>query len=50
MKEYNQSTIDILKMDIEGASFEILNDLLDKNIYPNQIVVELEKTFFYIWC
>jgi FkbM family methyltransferase len=46
MKEYNQSTIDILKMDIEGASFEILNDLLDKNIYPIQIVVELERPFF----
>ena len=36
MKEFNQTSIDILKMDIEGASFEILNDLLDKKIYPNQ--------------
>ena len=46
MKEFNQARIDVLKMDIEGASFEILNDLLDKNIYPNQIVAELERPFF----
>jgi FkbM family methyltransferase len=46
MKEYQQTKIDVLKMDIEGASFDILDDLLDKNIYPMQIVVELERPFF----
>lgn len=46
MKEHKQNIIDVLKMDIEGASFEILNDLLNKNIYPKQIVVELERPFF----
>ena len=46
MKEFKHTKIDILKMDIEGASFVILNDLLDKNIYPNQIIVELERPFF----
>jgi uncharacterized membrane protein len=33
-------------MDIEGASFDILNDLLDNNVHPKQIVVELERPFF----
>ena len=46
MKEYEQSKIDVLKMDIEGASFDILNDLLDNNVHPKQIVVELERPFF----
>ena len=46
MKEHQQTIIDVLKMDIEGASFDILNDLLDKKTYPMQIVVELERPFF----
>ena len=46
MNEHNHKLIDVLKMDIEGASFEILNDLLDKKIYPKQIIVELERPFF----
>ena len=46
MKDNEHNTIDVLKMDIEGASFEILNDLLDKKIYPKQIVAELERPFF----
>ena len=46
MREHQQSIIDVLKMDIEGASFDIINDLLDKSIYPKQIVVELERSFF----
>jgi len=46
MTEHNQNRIDVLKMDIEGASFDILNDLFDKSIYPIQIVAELERPFF----
>ena len=46
MKEHKQNIIDVLKMDIEGASFEILDDLLNKNVYPKQIVVELERPVF----
>ena len=48
MNEHNHKLIDVLKMDIEGASFEILNDLLDKKIYPKQIIVELERPFLYL--
>ena len=46
MKEHHHNKIDVLKMDIEGASFEVLNDLIDKRIYPKQIIVELERPFF----
>lgn len=46
MYELNQTKIDILKMDIEGAAFEILEDILDNNIYPHQIIAEIERPFF----
>ena len=34
--------IDILKMDIEGAAFDVLHNILDEKILPNQIAVEFE--------
>jgi len=46
MKENNHKEIDVLKMDVEGASFDILNEILDKKVYPKQIIVELERPFF----
>ena len=46
MHEFNHKQIDILKMDIEGAAFDILNNLIENKIYPNQIIVELERPFF----
>lgn len=32
--------IDILKLDVEGAEIKILEDILKKNIFPKQILVE----------
>ena len=46
MKEHGHKKIDVLKIDIEGAAFEVLNDLLDNNVYPKQLIVELERPFF----
>jgi len=46
MKEHKHLKIDVLKMDIEGAAFVILNHLLSNNVYPKQIIVELERPFF----
>ena len=42
MKMNNHDKIDILKMDIEGAAFDVLHNILDEKILPNQIAVEFE--------
>ena len=43
MNEYKHDEIDILKMDIEGASFNVLNDLLDKKVLPNELLAIKSK-------
>ena len=42
MKMNSHSKIDILKMDIEGAAIDVLNNILDEKIFPAQIAVEFE--------
>lgn len=42
MEQNNHKTVDILKLDIEGAGFEVLEDIINDKIYPKQIVVEFE--------
>jgi len=45
MTELGHDEIDILKMDVEGAEYEALHDLLDSAIYPKQILVEFHHRF-----
>lgn len=40
MQSNKHDYLDLLKMDIEGAEYEVLQDLLNQNIRINQIVVE----------
>lgn len=40
MKMCGHSQIEMLKMDIEGAEYAVINDLISSNILPRQIVVE----------
>jgi len=40
MKELGHSTIDVLKMDIEGAEYPVLDDLFESNIMPAQLLIE----------
>ena len=40
MEELNHNKIDLLKMDIEGAEYEVINDILEKNIDIDIILVE----------
>jgi FkbM family methyltransferase len=40
MKRLDNTGIDVLKMDIEGAEYEVLMDLLASGIRPRQILVE----------
>jgi FkbM family methyltransferase len=42
MKQNNHQSIDILKLDIEGAAIRVLHDVIDSNIWPNQIIAEFE--------
>ena len=42
MKMYNHEKIDVLKMDVEGSAVEVMNNILDDEIYPSQIAAEFE--------
>ncbi len=35
--------LELIKLDIEGAEIEVLNDMLKSNILPNQILVEFDE-------
>lgn len=40
MKELGHSTIDLLKMDIEGAEYEVIEGIVNQNITVKQLLVE----------
>lgn len=46
LKMLGHSKIDLLKMDIEGAEFEVIDDLVSSNIEINQLLVEFHHTIF----
>ena len=37
------SKIDLFKLDIEGSENYVIPDMLDKKIYPDQILVEFDE-------
>jgi len=45
MAELGHNTIDLLKMDIEGAEFDVLDQILDVDIDIRQILVEFHHRF-----
>lgn len=40
MADLRHSRIDLLKMDIEGAEYDVIDDLLETGIFPTQLLVE----------
>ena len=42
MKKNNHSLIDVLKLDIEGAAIDVIEDIVSDKIFPRQIIVEFE--------
>ena len=40
---YNIENISLIKLDIEGAEIEVINDMLKKKILPNQLLVEFDE-------
>lgn len=45
MNQLGHSNIDVLKMDIEGSEYEVLNDMIHSGIYPKQLLVEFHHRF-----
>lgn len=42
MQNFNHNHIDLLKLDIEGAEINVLNKMLDDNIFPIYLCVEFD--------
>lgn len=36
--------IDLLKMDIEGSEYNVLDDMINENIFPDQLLIEFHKS------
>lgn len=45
MKELGHDRIDVLKMDIEGAEYDVIQDLSRTNIRPDLVLVEFHHRF-----
>lgn len=46
MKDVSFSQIDILKLDIEGAALEVISRMFKDEIFPMQIIVEIDEMHF----
>ena len=42
MDQHNHSHIDLLKLDIEGAEIDVLNNMLDNLIFPTYLCIEFD--------
>ena len=42
MEQHSHSHIDLLKLDIEGAEIETVNQMLDDKIYPTYVLIEFD--------
>ena len=45
MRQLGHDQIDILKMDIEGAEYDVINDISMSDTRPKQILVEFHHRF-----
>jgi FkbM family methyltransferase len=43
LKKYKIHKVEILKLDIEGAEYSVLLNMIKNKIYPNQILVEFDE-------
>lgn len=44
MKELSHSVIDILKIDIEGSEYDVIEDLINSKIRPKELLNEFHHT------
>ena len=45
LSELCNDSVDIFKMDIEGAEYQVINDILKSNFRPKQLLVEFHHRF-----
>jgi FkbM family methyltransferase len=45
MRELGHTQVDFLKMDIEGAEYQVFSDMIAQGIFPAQIMVEFHHYF-----
>jgi hypothetical protein len=45
MNELGHKKIDILKLDIEGAEYDVMKDIYSSSIRPKQILIEFHHGF-----
>jgi FkbM family methyltransferase len=45
MQELGHRQIDLLKMDVEGAEYLVIDDMQSKNIKPSQVLIEFHHRF-----
>ena len=50
LNELKHDKVDLLKMDIEGSEYDVVDDILELKIKPLQILVELHHRFKNIGC
>ncbi len=43
LNKFDINNLEILKLDIEGAEIEVIKNILDEKIFPNQILVEFDE-------
>ena len=46
MEQYGIETIPLLKLDIEGAEIEVVQDMLAKRVFPDQLLIEYDELTF----
>lgn len=46
LKTSNCGGIDLLKMDIEGSEYQVLQQLMQNNLFPKQLCVEFHNRYF----
>lgn len=46
MKINGHSAIDVLKMDIEGFEYEVINSIIEQNLTPNQLLIEFHHGMY----
>jgi FkbM family methyltransferase len=43
LDKFNIENLEMIKLDIEGAAVEVILDMLENKIFPNQILVEFDE-------
>ena len=45
MKKLNHTSISLIKIDIEGSEYQVIDDMIENGIFPQQILVEYHHRF-----